>query len=493
MPLESSKRAAVAFVPQSHGRAVIAPRPAGMAVFIAIFLYFTIMPAHGFDREISAVYLDIRDDVNLFYSETCTHCQAEMAFLDRAQKAFPGLKINRFDLDGADAEENQRLFLFFARQFRTKETGVPRTFIAGTAYVGFAEGDCESAFNPVYQAYLGCESRMMEAMRGLAMINSLVSGGGVPLEKKTHRIPASLVFLLLPAYVASWLFLRKKLVSQQSRRLWMAGLAATAIICLFIAVNSIPDGTILNYTRRLPFPLFVGIIALADGFNPCAFAIFFIFLSLLTYTRDKRDMRLVGGVFIIVSAAMYFFVIIAMVKIGSIFFTRYAEIILKVLGVAVLLAGLFNFKDFLFFRQGPSMTVSGDRERWISKRAHDIVALFQARSPRTLILASLSTAALAIAVNLIELGCSAILPAVYVASLFTSYGSSFSLIHVAWTALYAAIYVIPLLAILGNFLFMFRSQRVTEAQGRNLKLIGGIFMIVCGVILIMKPAILMFH
>ena len=61
-----------------------------------------------------------------------------------------------------------------------------------------------------------------------------------------------------------------------------------------------------------------------------------------------------------------------------------------------------------------------------------------------------------------------------------------------WTALYAVIYVIPLLLILSNFIYSFESSRMTETQGRILKLVGGLFMLFFGLVMIFQPKLLLF-
>ena len=66
------------------------------------------------------------------------------------------------------------------------------------------------------------------------------------------------------------------------------------------------------------------------------------------------------------------------------------------------------------------------------------------------------------------------------------------LCFIFWTAIYAGIYIIPLLAILLNFIYSFKSSRLTERQGRILKLLGGTFMVFFGLVMIFKPELLMF-
>ncbi len=102
------------------------------------------------------------------------------------------------------------------------------------------------------------------------------------------------------------------------------------------------------------------------------------------------------------------------------------------------------------------------------------------------------TILLAIFVNIIELGCTAILPAVYMTSLLQYCDSNRWLCSIFWTGIYALIYIIPLMAILANFVYSFKSSRLSETQGKMLKLIAGIFMLFFGLLMIFKPELLSF-
>ncbi len=64
--------------------------------------------------------------------------------------------------------------------------------------------------------------------------------------------------------------------------------------------------------------------------------------------------------------------------------------------------------------------------------------------------------------------------------------------HIFYTALYCAIYVIPLLAILAGFLYTFKSESMSVKEGRTLKLISGTIMVALKIILIFRPELLTF-
>ena len=129
----------------------------------------------------------------------------------------------------------------------------------------------------------------------------------------------------------------------------------------------------------------------------------------------------------------------------------------------------------------------------ITKKMRAVVDhLKNATSKKALILAILGTILLATFVNIIELGCTLILPIEYIEVLIANYGVQLTPLHYTYTAFYSIVYIIPLFSILGIFLYSLKSMRVKEFQGKVLKLIGGLVMLGLGLILIFRPDLLMF-
>ncbi len=330
-------------------------------------------------------------------------------------------------------------------------------------------------------------------------VNGSIVKTQVPSERitgldKPWQSPTMLYIAMLAVlgiYLLMYLFLKKRL--GWSGRRWASGFVALVIITLFILAVSTPVSLIERYARTFPFPVFVFIIALADGFNPCAFTVLIVLLSLLTHTKSRRKMLLIGSVFVLASSFMYFLFIMTLTLVGSWVFSQYGADLLKVLGALVLLAGLINLKDFFFFKKGISLTISDKNRNMIFRHAGKIVKKVDlADNKRSMFLALLGTAALAGIVNLVELGCTAMFPAAYMSALFNKYGNTIGVYHVLYTAFYSLVYVIPLFAILGDFLYSFKSERLSEAQARTLKLVGGLIMLGLGLVLLLKPGLLSF-
>lgn len=457
------------------------------ALFV-FFLFVSLSSVQAADQEYINRAKQLKGDVNLFYGQTCPHCHKEILFLDEIRSDYPNVTFNYFE---ASSIENYKLFDAFAELYNSSSSGVPRTFIGEKAFIGFDPGNGELVYSPSYKAYMGFKNQIQEAIGDLSQANNNGPGSTDPGDEEGKSF---LVFILILLYLPTYVIFRKKInKNEQNKRYWISGLSATIILAFFIFVLTVPESLISGYAQNLPFPFFVFVISLADGFNPCAFTVLFILLSLLTYTKSKRDMKLVGTIFILTSAIMYFLFIMLMIFAGAFFIERWGELILKILGIFILIAGVVNLKDYLWFGKGVSLTLDEKEKSKIVKKARNIVkTLNDADNRRNLLRAIGATIFLAIGVNIVELGCTAILPTVYMGSLIGRYGTNLTNMHVLWTSLYAFVYVIPLFAILTNFIYAFKSNRITESQGRVLKLVAGVFMVLCGTIMILKPSLLMF-
>ncbi|MDJ0746738.1 MAG: hypothetical protein QNJ32_25735 [Xenococcaceae cyanobacterium MO_167.B27] len=422
-------------------------------------------------------------DVYFFYSETCPHCAQQkplMKYIDQHNE--------QVQLYAYEVSEHPEKWQTFLAQHQIKSAAVPRTAIADKLFIGYSEADGELEYNPVYIGYMGYKNQIVKAIEA-----ELGHSINLPLSTVDYQFPWKIVFLPI-LYLFSYFLVRKKLKSETNKRYWIGGAIATIIISSFLLLFLIPEPAIQEFARGLPFPLFVSTIALADGFNPCAFTVLIILLSLLTHTKSRKQMAIVGSTFVVTSAVMYFLFIMIMVLVGSVFLEKYGAIFMLILGSIITIAGAINLKDYFLFKQGISLSLSKEQQVAIGQKAGKIAQELKAseNNKKIFVTALGGTVLLAIFVNIIELGCTAILPAVYMTSLIQYCTQNIWLCFVFWTAIYAAIYVIPLFAILLNFIYSFKSSRLTERQGRILKLLAGTFMLFFGLVMIFKPEFLMF-
>ncbi|WP_448561378.1 glutaredoxin family protein [Trichothermofontia sp.] len=353
-----------------------------------------------------------RLDIYFFHSETCPHCREQMPLMIAIDQYNDDITVHRVEVS-----QEPQVWQAFRDRHGIRTGAVPRTFIGDQTFIGYSPEDGPLEYVPAYEGYIGYRNQILAAIatavghevRLTAESSAVKEAGSDAPTPSTWRwwvlgLPVLYGLTFFPLHVAE-----KPL---QTRRYWFGGLAALCLLSLFGLIHLTPDTAIQQFAQEFPFPLLVAIVALADGFNPCAFTVLVILLSLLTYTKKRRDMAIVGSTFIATSAVMYFLFILLMIVVGSVLLEQYDRVFLTILGIGVTIAGFINLKDYLWLKQGVSLSFSETQQRTVSQKAGQIVRQLRAATgDRLQFIAALGgTIALAILVNLIELGCTAIYP-----------------------------------------------------------------------------------
>jgi cytochrome c biogenesis protein CcdA/glutaredoxin-related protein len=227
----------------------------------------------------------------------------------------------------------------------------------------------------------------------------------------------------------------------------------------------------------LSLPVLTVVIAGLDAFNPCAFFVLLFLLSLMAHQQDRHRMLLIGGVFVFISGFMYFAFMVAWLGL----FRVMGSLPWVTTGAGVLAAvmGAINVKDFFAFRQGVSLSIPESRKADIFRRGRAILAA--GSLPAMLV----ATALLATAANFYELLCTAGLPMIFT-RLLTLHEPDIAR-HLLYLALYNVIYVLPMLAIVLAFTRTMGARKLSEREGRLLKLLSGLMMLGLGVLLLTAP------
>ena len=231
-------------------------------------------------------------------------------------------------------------------------------------------------------------------------------------------------------------------------------------------------------TQSLSLPVLTIVLAAVDSFNPCAFFVLLFLLSLLVHSGSRRRMALIGGTFIFFSGAVYFLFISALLQVFLII--GGLPVITKAAGGVAMLISVINIKDFFFFKKGVSLGIPEETKPGLFRRMRELL-----KSTST-VSAVAGTAVLAAAANSYELLCTAGFPLVFSRTLTLHRMHPAG--YYAYAALYCVVYAIPLLAILGVFIFTLGSRKLTEWQGRKLKLVSGFMMLFLGLVLLLDPS-----
>jgi uncharacterized membrane protein HdeD (DUF308 family) len=136
-------------------------------------------------------------------------------------------------------------------------------------------------------------------------------------------------------------------------------------------------------------------------------------------------------------------------------------------------------KDFFAFKAGVSLSIPESRKADVFRRGREILA---AGSLPAMLAA---TVVLAVAANFYELLCTAGFPMVYTRVLTLQVESPAR--HLAYLALYNVIYVLPLLLVVLAFVRTLGARKLSEREGRLLKLLSGLMMLGLGLLLLVAP------
>jgi hypothetical protein len=257
------------------------------------------------------------------------------------------------------------------------------------------------------------------------------------------------------------------------------------------AVALAPEPAVATSTLMLPWvgaidvqtlslPTMTLVLAGMDAFNPCAFFVLMFLLSLMVHAQSRKRMLLIGSIFVLCSGLVYFLFMAAWLNLFLVMGAqRWLTLAAGLVAIAI---ALVNIKDYFWFKQGVSLTIPESAKPKLYQRTRKLIS---ADSLPTLLL---GTTMLAVAANSYELLCTAGFPMIYTRVL-TLHALATPLYY-AYLAVYNVIYVIPLLLIVIFFAVKFGSRKLSEAEGRMLKLISGVMMLLLGILLVAAPDLL---
>jgi hypothetical protein len=229
--------------------------------------------------------------------------------------------------------------------------------------------------------------------------------------------------------------------------------------------------------ERLGLPLFTLAIGLLDGFNPCALWVLLVLLSLLVHWRDRRRLLLVAGCFVLASGVVYFACLAAWLNLFLL--VGLAPALRWLLAAVALVIGVINLSEIA--RRGPDFTLAIPA----AAKPGIYARMRQVMQARSLPLALAAVTVLALVVNLLELLCTAGLPALYTAVL-----SQQNLVPAArygYLGLYLVGYLADDILLVGSAVIALSSGRLDEQQGRWLKLLSGLVMLLLAAVLLLRP------
>jgi len=229
--------------------------------------------------------------------------------------------------------------------------------------------------------------------------------------------------------------------------------------------------------HQLGLPLFTLALGLIDGFNPCAMWVLLFVLALLVNLHDRLRMLVIGGTFVAVSGVAYFAFMLAWLNVFLL--VGVAHWVEVTLGLTALAIGAVHVKDFFAFGRGPSLSIPASMKPTLYARMRRVL------TAQSLGAALGATVVLALLVNVVELLCTAGLPAVYTRVLTLHDLPPWR--YYGYVALYNLAYVFDDGLMVGIAVVTLSRRKLDERGGRWLKLVSGLVMLVLGGLLLLRP------
>jgi hypothetical protein len=373
-----------------------------------------------------------------FHSNGCPHCRAARPVLRGIMAERPWLAVEWLEVG---SEGNEQAFFQMAREFGREPEAVPTFFVCREMVVGF-------------------EGRETTGAHLAALADRCYD------ELRTQRSGSEAV-ARDPARSGS-----EAVAPDDQARSDDQTSTGTKQISLPL-VGEVDAAS-------LSLPVLTLVLGGLDAFNPCAFFVLLFLLSFLVHARSRGRMALVGGLFVAVSGVMYFLFMAAWLNL----FLLLHNIgwITLAAGLVALVVGALGVKDYFCLGAGPSLSIPAGAKPSLYRRMGQIAG--EQRLPVLLG----ATALLAITANTYELLCTSGFPMVYT-SVLTQHDLS-PAGRYGWLAAYNVVYVLPLLVIVGAFVVTLGARKLTEGEGRVLKLVSGLMMLGLGLILVLAPQLL---
>jgi hypothetical protein len=235
-------------------------------------------------------------------------------------------------------------------------------------------------------------------------------------------------------------------------------------------------------TSTLSLPMLTLALGALDGFNPCAMWALVFLLGLLMGTKDRRRMWLLGLTFLFGSALVYFLIMAAwlnvLLTLGFVVWIRIA------VGLAALAGAAWHLHDYATNPEAAcAVSHKGTRQATLARLRR--FALEERLWP-----ALAGVFALAIAVNLIELVCSAGLPAVYTQVLALTPMPAWQ--YYGYLLLYNLVYMLDDIALFALAATTLQLTGFGARYARASRLIGAAVLAVIGLALLFRPQWLAF-
>jgi glutaredoxin len=383
----------------------------------------------------SNAYAEENIRLYLFHSATCTHCQAENTWLDEIQDEYPYVDIVRYEIN--NNVMNYNFYLKVVEKTGINTGGAVPFTIIGTDYVvGFSDDAKNTIIKSINKFSNG------NYIDVISMIKNDEDVSNIKYNQKDNNNSSDYI-------------------------------------------KTIPILGSVNI-KEVSLPLLSIVIGFVDGFNPCAMWVLLFLIGMLFNMKDKKKMWILGIVFLTTSACVYLAIMLAWLKVAISFNT--SKILKLMIALVALIAGAINIRSYIKEKKkkdnGCEVVDEKKRKKIFSK-------IKKITTEKKFIISIVGIMMLAVSVNLVELACSAGLPLIFTQTLALNDLNTFQ--YGLYLFLYLLFFLIDDIVVFVIAMKTLNIKGISSKYGKYSHLIGGIFMILIGLLMIFKPEWLMFN
>lgn len=417
--------------------------------FLIVFAVFLLLP-------VSAKADEKVINIHLFYGNGCPHCAAEEEFLSDYLKDRPDVKLYKYEI-WYDSHNQELLSKVQKEMGTTNKNGVPFTVIGKKTIVGYADGVTDEQIKDAINYYLNNDYRdyageITGKVKKAEVKEDTTKDESKTEDKKENKIEKA----------------DDTKDSDQTDE--------NVTVPVLGKINA----------KKVSLPILAVVLGFVDGFNPCAMWILIFLITMLFNMKDRKKMWILGLTFILTSGIVYLMFMLAWLNLAT-FISKIAfiRLLIAVIALVVGLINVYKYIDSLKKKdEGCDVVDKKDRKKIMEK-------IISITHEKKFIIAFLGIMVLAASVNIIELMCSIGIPLLFTQILAMNNLSTFG--YMIYMFIYIFFFLIDDIVI---FVISMVTLKVTGLSTKYTKyshLIGGIIMLIIGLLLIIKPELLMFN
>lgn len=395
-------------------------------------------------------------NIHLFYGNGCPHCAAEEEFLSDYLKDRTDVKLYKYEI-WYDSHNQELLSKVQKEMGTTNKNGVPFTVIGKKTIVGYADGVTDEQIKDTINYYLNNDYRDYAGEITGKVKKTEVKEDTIKDESKTEDKKENKM--------------EKADDTKDSDQT-----DENVTVPVLGKINA----------KKVSLPILAVVLGFVDGFNPCAMWILIFLITMLFNMKDRKKMWILGLTFILTSGIVYLMFMLAWLNLAT-FISKIAfiRLLIAVIALVVGLINVYKYIDSLKKKdEGCDVVDKKDRKKIMEK-------IISITHEKKFIIALLGIMVLAASVNIIELMCSIGIPLLFTQILAMNNLNTFS--YMIYMFIYIFFFLIDDIVI---FVISMVTLKVTGLSTKYTKyshLVGGIIMLIIGLLLIIKPELLMFN